>query len=300
MEIIKGRQRAPFNVLLHGVPGVGKSYWAAQLPKPLFVGAEEQDELDADKLPRISSWPDAINQLDWVLNNNHGYKTLVVDTIDSLETLLHKHILESDPKKPTAMVRAHGGYGAGFNMATTMMTQLREKLAEIRDKKKMNIVIICHTTTKKVSDPTALAEYDEHKLTLHEKCENLFVDWCSAVLFMRFEVEKQDGERFAFGDGRKVMMCEKRPGFLAKNRYQLPPQLDVIFDQPAKTFLDGLEKFYGGEKRKPDEIKQNILGLLENVQDQELIKKVMETLEKQKTAAALEKTEARLKELVNA
>jgi hypothetical protein len=299
MEIIKGRQRAPFNILLHGEPGVGKSYWASQLPAPLFMGAEEQDELNADKLPQVKSWSEVGPQLDWVLNKDHGYKTLVIDTIDSLESLLHKHILDSDPKKPTAMARAHGGFGAGYNMALNMMAGLRDKLSVIRSQKQMNITIICHTVTKKISDPTALAEYDEHKLTLHDKVESLLSDWVSAVLYMKLNVEKQDGERFAFGDGKKMLMCEKRPGFLAKNRYQLPAQLEVIFDEPAKTFLEGLDRFYQGESRKPEEIFQNILGLLENVQDQELIGKVMQTIEKQTTASALEKTEARLKELIN-
>lgn len=300
MDIIKGRNKAPFNVLLHGEPGVGKSFWASQLPKPLFLGAESQDELNADKLPKIADWKDVYGQLDWVLNNSHDYETLVIDTIDSLETLLHKHILETDPKKPTAMSRSHGGFGAGFNMALNMMAVLRDKLDLIRQQKKMNIAIICHTVAKKVSDPSALAEYDEHKLALHDKVESLFVDWCSAVLFMRFQIQKQDEEKFAYGSGEKVIMCEKRAGHLSKNRYQLPPEIPVVFDQPAKSFLDGLAKFYKGEGRKPEDVKQNILGLLENVTDQELIKKVMETIEKQKTTAALEKTEARIKELINA
>lgn len=300
MQIIKGKIKKPFNILVHGIPGVGKSYFASQLDKPLFIGAEEQDELDADKAPRANSFKEFKEQLSWALNTDHGYKTLVVDTIDSIETLLHQHILDTDPKKTGSMAKAHGGYGAGYNMALNEMTHVRESLSQIREKKDMNIVIICHTVSKKISDPTAMAEYDEHKLTLHEKVESLFVDWVSAVLFMTFVVQKSDSEKFAFGDGKKVIYTEKRPGFLAKNRYKLPAQLEVEFDNPAGSFLRSLDLFYKGSDRKPEDVKQNILGLLENVNDQELIDKVMKTIEKQKTTAALEKTEARVKELINA
>lgn len=299
MQIIKGKNRKPYNILIHGIPGVGKSYFASQLECPLFVGAEEQDELDAHKAPRVKTWAEFKEQINWFKNNKTDYKTLVIDTIDSVEALVHKHILETDPKKTGAMSTCWGGYGAGYSKALTEMTWLKESLSEIRDKKDVNIVIVCHTVTKKVSDPSAMAEYDEHKLALHDKVESLFVDWVSAVLFINFVVVKTDQDRFAFGDGKKVMYTEKRPGFVAKNRYQFPPEIPVEFDEPAKHFLEGLDKFYSGSKRSPDEVKKTILALLENVADQELVKKVMDTISKQKTTKALEMTEARLKELIN-
>jgi GTPase SAR1 family protein len=298
VEIIKGIQRKPFAGMIYGPAGVGKSTFCKGLPSPLFVGADELDELGSDRLPKPKSYADFIDQLKWVRDNKQEHQTLCVDTIDSIETMLHQKILNEDKKSPKAMNKAHGGYGAAYGMALSEMTELRNILSEIRDKG-INIMLICHSVSKKVSDPVVQGDYDEYQLTLHEKVQNLFVDWVSVVIFLRHDTIKGQDEKFAFGDGSRIAYFEKRPGFLAKNRFNFPPELKIDSDNPAKAFLDGLEKFYSGSERKPYEVKKTILALLENVQDQDLIKKVMETIEKQKTTKALEMTEARLKELIN-
>jgi septin family protein len=40
MEIIRGKKKKPFNVMLLGTPGIGKSTWAASCPSPIFITAE--------------------------------------------------------------------------------------------------------------------------------------------------------------------------------------------------------------------------------------------------------------------
>ena len=52
MEITKGRKKKPFNILMMGQPGIGKSTWAAAAPKPIFMGGEEHDDTDADNFPQ--------------------------------------------------------------------------------------------------------------------------------------------------------------------------------------------------------------------------------------------------------
>lgn len=298
VEIIKGIKRKPFAGMIYGPAGVGKSTFCKGLPKPLFIGADELDELGADRLPKPKSFSEFITQLKWVRDNKQDHETLCVDTIDSIESLLHQKILNDDKKGARSMSKAHGGYGAAYGIALDEMTQIRDILSEIRDKG-LNIMLLCHSLSKKVSDPVVQGDYDEYQLTLHEKVQNLFVDWVSVVIFLRHDTIKGQDEKYAFGDGSRIAYFEKRPGFLAKNRYNFPPELKIDSDNPAKPFLDGIDKFYSGAQRKPEEVKKTILALLENVTDQELVKKVMDTISKQKTTKALEMTEARLKELIN-
>jgi hypothetical protein len=299
MKVIKGIVKKPFAGIIYGPPGVGKSTFCKHLPEPLFMGADELDELDCARLEKPSSFDEFVTQLKWVRDNPHGYKTLCVDTIDSIESLLHQKILDSDKKGPKSMAKAHGGYGAAYGMALTAMTEVRDLLAEIRAKG-LNIMLLCHCISKKVSDPVIGSDYDEYQLTLHEKVQNLFIDWVSVVLFLRHETIKNSEDKYAFGDGSRIAFFEKRPGFVAKNRYNLPAEMKVDSDSPAKGFLDGIARFYSGSERKPEEVAANIMFLLENVADQELKIKVMDTIKKQTTTKALEATEARVKELINA
>lgn len=298
MQITEGKIRKPFNILVHGVPGIGKSTFAADLDKPIFIGAEEQDELEAAKAPKITEFSQVFDQVSWLLKNKHDYKTLALDTIDSLEQLLHQSILNSDPKNTGSMNKAHGGYGAAYEKALNEMMKLRDLISELRDKKKMNICIICHTVAKKTSDPVTMGEYDEYQLTLHHKVQNLWVDWVSAVLFMNYVVEKNDDEKFAYGDGERVILTAKRPGHLAKNRYNFEYQMEMPVEHPASEFKRSLEKFYTSD-RTPKDVRKSIDGLLENVQDEELKKKVVASLKGKDKVQSLEKIENRLKEIVN-
>lgn len=297
MKIIKGIQRKPFAAMIYGPGGVGKTTFCKDLPKPLFIGADELDELDADKLPKCKSWIEAKSQLTWILNSKPEYKTICVDTIDSLEILLHQSIIESDKKGAKNMAKAHGGYGAAYSIALSEMTEFRDLLASLRENG-YNIMLLCHSTTKRVSDPVVLSDYDEYKLTLHEKVENLFVDWVSAVIFLRHETVKDLEEKYAFGSGKRVAFFEKRPGYVAKNRYNLPSQAVIDNEHPASVFLTGLEDFYNGKKRTLEEIRKNIIFLSENISDQQLLDKIKDSLNND-SIQHLESVERRVKELIN-
>jgi septin family protein len=82
MEIIRGKKKKPFNVMLLGTPGIGKSTWAASCPSPIFITAEEIDELDAARLPQLTKFDQIFEALDFVKKHDE-FKTVVIDTIDS-------------------------------------------------------------------------------------------------------------------------------------------------------------------------------------------------------------------------
>ena len=247
MKITSGRVSKPFNVMLVGTPGIGKSSWAASLPSPIFCPAEELDEIDCDRLPQAESFKDAVDQLKFLIDSDNKYRTVVIDTIDAVERLLHREILDSDPRGATAMAQAHGGYSKAYEMSLTKMDHYRGLLKKLRDEKKMNICILCHTKTKRTADAVIGSEYDEYKTSLHEKVEGLFVDWVSAVLFANYVTFLKDGsggKDFAVGDGERVILTEKRPGHIGKNRYGLPYELDMPIENPSGPFLSRLKEFY--------------------------------------------------------
>jgi hypothetical protein len=63
------------------------------------------------------------------------------------------------------------------------------------------------------------------------------------VLFARFETElvKTNGKTRAYGEGNRIMYTESRPGWDAKNRFNLPFCMALDW----KTFGDAIRTFYG-------------------------------------------------------
>ena len=73
--------------------------------------------------------------------------------------------------------------------------------------------------------------------------ESLVREAADAVLFARFETElvKTNGKTRAYGEGNRIMYTESRPGWDAKNRFNLPFVLPLDW----KVFGDAIRAFYG-------------------------------------------------------
>lgn len=280
MEIIKGKRKKPFSVILHGEAGVGKTTWASNAPKPIFVGAEENDEIECDRMKIPNNWDEYLEQLSWLAGNHHNYETLVLDTIDGIEKLLHAKVLASDKKQTGSMVTAHGGFSKAYDIAMNHFIKMREMLRALRDSRQMNIIILAHSEKVKETNTVLASTFDSFEMALHKKSQAVFVDWVSCVLFATYNVQKKEDANtdkiFAAGDGERVVFAEKRPGFLAKNRYGLPLEMQMDFSEFYQGYLD----FYKvDDSRSALEIRESIFSLCGNLKP-ELVIKVQKSIDK--------------------
>lgn len=283
MQIISGKVKKPFNVLLYGQPGAGKSTWASKSPKPIFLASDELDELDVDRLPKINEVDELHAQLTWLKDNDHSYQTVVVDTIDAVEKIVHQNILNNEKTDKTrSMNKSCGGYGNGYNVALDMMTAVRDSLAYLRDHKKMNIITLCHSTTSVTNDPLLGDSYTEYNLAVHKNVQSLFVDWVSAVLFLAFNVTKSEKDKFAYGSGERYIYTQKKPGFEAKNRYHLDAVIPCPEEDPFTSFWEGYQAYFQSATPPKEKIIESINALLENVKDDTAREKTVAMLSKYK------------------
>lgn len=277
MEIIKGKQKQPFNVILFGTPGVGKSTWASHAPKPIFLGFEETSELEVDRFPIPKNYTEFLSQLEHLTKMPSDYKTVVIDSIDTVERSLHQEIMEKEDKP---MAKAMGGYGAAYEHASLRLkADVRDRLKYLRDSRGMNVILLGHVMTKTKTDPIQALTYDAHQPNLHAKAQSLFVDWAQCCFFATYVTSPiKDGNSekvFALGSGKRKLLCEERPGVYAKNRYNMPYEVPFEFS----VFLKHYEDFYAGKEPSVDELKSSIAGLL-TTKDEALKPKVMAAVEK--------------------
>ncbi len=294
----KGKKKQPINMVLVGQAGIGKSSFAAAAPSPIFLGCDETGELDVARMPRPKSFAELLQQLDHLIKNKGlEFRTIVIDTLDSVEALVHKELLDSDPKKTGSMIAAHGGYGKALDMSASRLVDLRDRLKLLRDQVGMNVIIIAHAKKAQATDSILGMSYDTQEMALHAKAQAIFADWVSAVLFATYVVHPQAGtgtdKIFAMGEGQRVLLTEKRPGHIGKNRFSLPYEMPLDFSALKKA----IDKFYETGP-SPDSITAVIEGLCANV-DEELKGKVVGQI---KTADGdvkkLQKIELRLREVI--
>src|SRR5574343_275999 len=98
-NITKGRKTKPLRVVLYGVEGIGKSTFAANAPKQIFICAENgTGHLDIDRY-QPKEFGDVLDFLGSLACESHDYQTIVIDTLDWLEPLVLQAVCKQGGKR---------------------------------------------------------------------------------------------------------------------------------------------------------------------------------------------------------
>ena len=253
-EIIKGRKKGGMATVLYGTPGVGKSTLAAGAQNALFIGPEENAEMDIDRFPLVKTYAGLMKYLVELAQGKYKYKTLVLDSISGMERIIHNEICANEPGK--SMSTALGGYGKAYDEAARRLWTIREALELVREKTQMNIIVIGHSVKTKLIDPILQTEYDVYDMSLHKNarrdCNSFFTEWASLVLFVNWATYKPSDDKFAGAHGKRELLTEYRPSHLAKNRFGLPYKIELADKNGWDILQKHIDNFYaGGKKEKP-------------------------------------------------
>ena len=240
---IEKPQDRPIIATITGDAGVGKTTWAATFPKPIFIRAE--DGLQAvplaqrpDAFPVLTSPDDLWDQLTSLIKEEHDYKTLVVDSVTQLETMFGEHIIATDPKKPSSLAQAVGGYGAGYQAVSALHGRLRKAAKMLNEKRGMHVVFIAHSDVSTVELPDQ-DPYSRYELRLHKKSMPHYTDNVDLIAYLKLETfTTGDGDRKkAISDGTRVAVCYTAAAQISKNRYGITEDIHVA---PGQNPLVGI------------------------------------------------------------
>lgn len=240
-SVVSGRLSVPELLVLYGPDGIGKSTFAAAAPNPIFLGAESGTaNLDVARFPAPKSFADCLTASRELLEEKHDYKTLVVDTLDWMEPLVFDKLC-----KDSGVDRVEdscGGYGKWVNASVNLWREYLRSLSALRDARFMNVIMLAHAQLKTFQDPQTNTGYDRYQLKLQDKAGALIREFVDSVLFANFEVHtKEDNKKRtrAFGDGTRKLYTERRPAFDAKNRWNLPKEMPLSWEDYAAAKAAG-------------------------------------------------------------
>lgn len=229
MEIFKTKTNKPPRILIHADHKLGKSSLAAAAPDPIFVSTEDGlDAIDAQSFALCKDFQTVLEQLSWVYSQKHDFKTLVLDSLDWLETLIALHVCKEGNKKSISDF----GYGAGFQAMLEQFGRVIKALTAIREERKMIVVLIAHSHVKTYQNPLG-ADYDRHCIKLREKNSELFTEWVDLIGFIHFQVftnTKKDGfgeTTKAIGGDIRVLSCHPSAAYEGGNRYGITSDITI-------------------------------------------------------------------------
>ena len=235
MKIISGKITKPQKVVIYGSEGIGKSTFAAQFPKPLFIDTEgSTSHLEVDRLPRPTSWQMLRQYIKDLKGDTMGYQTLVIDTADWAERLCEEAVCQSNGKVGIEDF----GYGKGYTYVKEEFGRLLDSLSDLIDAG-MNVVLTAHSIIRKFELPEETGAYDRYELKLGQKagnqCAALAKEWADMVLFVNYKeivITTKDNKKKVSG-GKRVMYTAHNPCWDAKNRHGLAEELPFDYQEIA-------------------------------------------------------------------
>ena len=235
-RIHRGKEPLPPRLILYGTEGIGKSTFASEAPKPIFIQTEDGlSEIACEKFPLAQTFGDVLSSLTALHAEPHDYQSVVIDSLDWLERLIFDELCRK--YDVPSIEKVDGGYAKGYTHALTHWRKVLGLLNQLRIERGMVVVCLAHAKIEKFEDPEATS-YDRYSPRLHKHACGLVCEWADAVMFAtrRIRVQSEDagfnrkrGVAFALGKdgGERMIRTIGGPSCVAKNRFSLPEELPL-------------------------------------------------------------------------
>ncbi len=223
-----GRNLRPFMVF-HGPEKVGKTSLAAQAKNPFFLMSHGEVGLETlidhgqlapvPHLPEIKTWVDFREAIKALTESDHGFETLVLDTMNGFEAMLYEHVCRKDYGGNWSN-KGFMNFMQGYRTSTPVWKEMLRDLDTLREKRGMSVIALCHTHIKGFKNPSG-PDYDQYVPQMHadqwgalHKCADL-IGFINTIV-----VVDEDGTR-AKGKGgtERWMYCQNSATAVAGNRF---------------------------------------------------------------------------------
>ncbi len=230
-SITHGRRKAAPRIFLIGTHGIGKTTWACSAPDPIVIQTEDGlGLLETPAFPLATSVADVFEALNTLYHQDHGFKTVVLDSADWLDNLISKEIYTVYEKNDLA-------YGKSALLIAEQWQLILDWLNTLR-RKGMTVILIGHVEIKRY-DPPDGDSYERYQPKMGARPSALIQEWADCVLFANFktlvkkEVVGNETAKKPMTKSKPLAIAERllytgeKPAHFAKNRFGLPAELPL-------------------------------------------------------------------------
>lgn len=220
-NVMHGVRPHALRLVVHGVPGVGLSTFAAGAPSPIFIAPDDgASQLDVARLPRPERFGDVLEAVRILCSEVHSFKTLVIDPVTALEPLCVDHV-----RRLTS--RRLDDASPGGPLAPLVDAQLRlllGALSRLTTEPGVAVVLLSPSRLERVLDPLTF-DHDRHVLGVDEPFASLLTDWADLVLFAAPRPAQVDRARAPVPV--RLLDAGPSPAFVSKAPRWLPARLPL-------------------------------------------------------------------------
>lgn len=225
-RISTGTIERPVSLIVHGAPGVGKSTFASQAPDPFFLDLDNRTaHLDVRRF-KPESWEEVLEAFRLIAKGELKCGTLVVDTIDHAEILLHRDLCKAH--NVTTIEEVGGGYGKGYIAALGEWRRFGVAMDAIRARG-VGLVLLAHNQVR-VFQNVGGEDYQRIELKLDKRAHNFLRERVDGVGYAAFDtqvVKTKDGKAKAKTTGRATLSFAPSAAVETKRFAAFPVSCDL-------------------------------------------------------------------------
>jgi hypothetical protein len=225
--------------IVYGPPGIGKTTFGASANGALILDCENgAGAIQANRTPYLSTWPE-INQ--WLLamvNEQHPYQALVIDSIDWMMRRVEEHVSGSTGKLDQTLGRSHGGFGNGKQVMKNHVYQILLPQLDRIVNRGIAVILLAHARRTEITDVDGITT---EKITadLTDDYLPVFVEWSDFVCLARMDE-----------NGKRVLVTQETLRALAKNRYNMPPVVPLDWAAFTGAIVTGLSQQFTKQEKE--------------------------------------------------
>lgn len=238
-DVISGGRGLPSRTLFHAAGKVGKTSMAAHAPGVVFLMSPGETGLetlidagqigDVPHFPEVQEWNDVKGIIEQLTTGEHQFKTLVLDTMNGLESLLIQSVCKSSYSDDMV---TYSSYNSGAKVSVPEWKQFLFSLDRLREERKVSIFCLCHSKTKTVNNVNGL-NYDRWQPTFSaDAIWDITYGWMDTVMFGNFHTTvKGDNPKASKGKAKggtqRSIFVGPDSGWASGSRYNLPDEIDM-------------------------------------------------------------------------
>lgn len=173
------------NILIYGRPKLGKSTLASKFPSPIFIATEpglKYIDIEDKAKKYIFGWDKFKAIVNTLMQKEHSYKTVVIDTVDELVLMCQNFVGERDGFTHPADLGSKGW--------SAVTTELRTWINKICNSEEFTVIMIGHDKTSKLKKRNG-EEWDFTTLNLGGKNREVVLAKVDHVFLL--DVVEEDG-----------------------------------------------------------------------------------------------------------
>ena len=243
MKIQTGKKAKPRKLLIYGVPGVGKSTFAAGSSRPIFWATEQGlDDIGPDRLT-IDTVQDMTDARNYTVEHADEYDTLVIDGCTGFNDLMLSIVCE-----PGQAIEDAGEFGKGQGRLLEQWKLYYHRIVNVAESCNMHLVLVAHSEVITFRNPQG-DDFDQFAPLLPKRVRAYIRAELDEILFAQYKVRtvtnagefgRKVTKTVEGGKPERIFIAQDRAACQAKNRLGIETELPLDWKEyaahwPTKT-----------------------------------------------------------------